>query len=266
MDISKRLNDNTRSRTTRSSIIEINYGLNQRLTLTGVVPFIRQERKVQSFGGTEDLTVASGLGDIVFLVKYRLIDNFKNPNLEWVIGAGPKFPTGRTDHTNNEGLVLAADMQPGSGSLDGIFWSYFQKSKFIVPNLSLMAVTTFRYSGENKNYNETQTYKFGNEFQASLGLNYSLFAKWPIDVFSYLRYRKQAEDLIDGNTFPSSGGQWIYAIPGININFAPRLSVRLSGDFPIYRKLKGTQLTTSYKFTAAVLYRLPLKKRKLIIN
>jgi len=39
----------------------------------------------------------------------------------------------------------------------------------------MAATTVLRYSGENKNYNTTQTYKFGNEFQFNLGLNYNYF-------------------------------------------------------------------------------------------
>ncbi len=264
MDGSEFLIDDTRSRTTHSAMAEINYGLSSRFSLTAVVPFIRQERSIRSFGGTNDFTATQGMGDAVLLVKYRILNPAKRPNSEWVVGAGPKFSTGRTDYVNNDGFTLAADMQPGSGSLDGIFWSYFQKRQVISPNLSLMAVTTYRYSGENKSYNNTQVYRFGNEFQFNVGWNYSLFISRPVDVFAYVRYRRQAEDLIDGNIFPGSGGQWISIIPGININFNPWLSVRLSGDAPIYRKLQGTQLTTSYRLTAAILYTIPFKEKILI--
>ncbi|MBN1987714.1 MAG: transporter [Prolixibacteraceae bacterium] len=267
VDISEQLDDQTRSRITHSSIIEVNYGLTNRFSLTGVLPFIRQERNIQAFGGTEDFTAAQGLGDVVLLAKYRLINPEKGSDIDWVVGAGPKIPTAKTDFTNNQGLVMAADMQPGSGSLDGIFWSSFQKNRFLKnPNLGLVAVTTFRYSGKNRNYNDSQTYQFGNEFQFNLGLNYSLFVKRQVDVFAFFRYRKQAEDLIDGGVFPSSGGQWVYAIPGVNIRFSPDLSLRLSGDIPLYRKLDGTQLTTSYKLTAAVLFNLPLKKKSMFTN
>jgi len=267
VSFSEKLDDNTRSRTTQSSIMELNYGLNKRFSVTGVVPFIRQTRTIQGFENNVDFIAVQGLGDVVILAKYRLIDSENSSDIEWVIGAGPKISTGKTNFTNNQGLVLPADMQSGSGSLDGIFWSYFLKSRlFKNPNLGLAAVTTFRYSGENRNYNTTQTYKFGNEFQFNLGLNYSFFAKVPVDVFTFLRYRKQSEDLIDGGVFPSSGGQWIYAIPGVNINFSPGFSFRLSGDIPVYRKLDGTQLTTSYKLTAAVLFNIPFKKDNLIIH
>lgn len=267
VSFSEILDDDTRSRKTHSSIFEMNYGLTQRFSVTGVVPFIRQTRTIQGFEGNKDFTAAQGLGDLVLLAKYRLINPENSSNIEWVIGAGPKIPTGKTNFTNNQGLVLPADMQSGSGSLDGIFWSYFLRSRlFKNPNLGLAAVTTFRYSGENKNYNTTQTYKFGNEFQFNLGLNYSFFAKVPIDIFAFVRYRKQAEDLIDGGVFPSSGGQWVYAIPGVNINFSPGFTFRLSGDIPVYRKLDGTQLTTSYILTAAVLFNIPFKNDNLIIH
>lgn len=267
VSFSEKLDDNTRSRTTQSSIIELNYGLTQRFSLTGVVPFIKQTRTIQAYKGIEDYTATQGLGDVVFLIKYRLLNTKKHTRVDWVIGGGPKLPTAKTEFTNNQGLVLPADMQPGSGSLDGIFWSYFLKSRFLNnPNLGLAAVTAFRYSGENKNYNTTQTYQFGNEFQFSLGLNYNFFLKWPVDIFTFARYRFQDEDLIDGGVFPSSGGQWVYVIPGVNINFSPLWSMRLSGDIPVYRKLEGTQLTTSYKLTAAILFNISFKKNDLVIH
>ena len=258
MDISERLDDQTRSRTTQSTILEMNYGLYNRFSITGVLPFVRQARTIQGFEDREEFTAVQGIGDVVLLAKFRMLKPDINSTIDWIVGAGPKIPTARTDFTNNQGLTLAADMQPGSGSLDGILWTNFMKSRlFNQPNLGLVSVITYRYSGANNNYNGLQTYRFGNEFQFNLGLNYSLFAHWPIDVYSFLRYRSQTEDLIDGGKFPSSGGKWVYAIPGINIQFSPNWSFRLSGDVPLYRKLDGTQLTTSYKLTAAVLFNIP---------
>jgi hypothetical protein len=267
MDVSERLDDQTRTRTTQSTILEMNYGLNNRVSITGVLPFIRQARNIEGFEGRKEFTAVQGIGDVVLLAKFRMLKPDINSTIDWIVGAGPKIPTARTDFTNNQGLTLAADMQPGSGSLDGILWSNFMKSRlFNQPNLGLVSVITYRYSGANKNYNGSQTYRFGNEFQFNLGLNYSLFAHWPIDVFSFIRYRSQTEDLIDGGKFPSSGGKWVYAIPGANIQFSPNWSFRLSGDVPLYRKLDGTQLTTSYKLTAAVLFNIPFNDNDIIIQ
>lgn len=265
MDGSEFLIDDTRSRTTHSAILEINYGLSTRFSIATVFPVIRQERNIRSYGENRDFTATQGLGDMALLLKYRAIDPNKYSEWEWVLGAGPKFPTGKTTFTNNQGLALAAEMQPGSGSMDVLFWSFLQKHNLGHPNLSIMAVTTLRYSGENRNYNQTQVYRFGNEFQLNLGGNYSTYLNWPIDLFTWFRYRTQGEDLIDGHEFPGSGGQWVFFIPGANIHFHPNLSLRLSGDIPVYRHLKGTQLTTSYRLTMALSYNLPLRKESILV-
>ncbi len=254
MDGSEYLGDNTRQRVTQSALLEINYGLSERWGIAGVLPYIRQERIIKSSVNPDDFSKAQGMGDALLLLKYRLLNSEFPSQWEWVAGAGPKLPSGRTDHTGNNGFVLAADMQAGSGSFDGILWSYLQRSRFLTNNLSVAGVTMYRYSGNHKRYNRSQTYRFGNEFQASLGLNYSVFAYWPVTFFNFLRYRSQTPDLTDGAVFPGSGGKWIYTIPGVNIDFSKSHSLRLSVDIPLYRKLDGTQLTTSWKFTAALLF------------
>jgi hypothetical protein len=72
------------------------------------------------------------------------------------------------------------------------------------------------------------------------------------------QYRIQTEDLVDGGVLPSSGGTWVYGIPGLSFGVLPNTSLRISGHVPLYRKLNGTQLSTSYKITAALVFSLPL--------
>lgn len=263
--VSERLEDDTRTRTTQSGILELNYGLNRRFSLTTVLPVVRQTRSITGYDGSEDFTAVQGLGDVVFLLKYRLRGADISTPFQWVIGAGPKLPTGKTDFTNTQGLTLAADMQPGSGSLDGIAWSFLQKDRLFISNLGVTSVLTYRYTGTNKNYNDAQHYRFGNEFQFSLGANYNIVAGLPISLFLFGRYRHQSPDFIDGNVFPSSGGQWVYAIPGVNIQFLNGISMRMSAEWPLFRKVEGTQLTTGYKFTVAVSATIPTQKKKVII-
>lgn len=256
------LDDDTRARQTNSLLMEVNYGISERFSVAAVVPYITQIRTINGFEGVQEVTRTQGLGDLVFLLKYRVTPSTNDFNHTWVVGAGPKLPTGRTDFTNNNGLILPADMQPGSGSLDGFFWSYYQKNALFLPTLSLVNVVTFRKSGQNDSYNGSQTYEFGDEFQFNLGLNYNVFAvRWPVDFFVFGRYRSQTEDFIDGNVFPSTGGKWIYLIPGVNVGFHPDFALRMTTDIPISRKLDGTQLTTSSKFTFSLFFNLALNKR-----
>ncbi|MBD3630612.1 transporter [Cyclobacterium sp.] len=266
MDGNALLSDDTRSRLTRSFLMEVNYGIHGRFALTLVLPFVRQERSIREYNNQIGFTRAQGLGDMVFLLKYRMLNPLKHPNREWLIGAGPKIPTGRTDFKNNQGLTMVADMQPGSGSLDGMFWSFYQQSKFLTPSMSLLGILTYRASGKNRNYNQTQVYQFGNEFQANLGVNYNLFVHWPMDVFVFGRYRSQTVDLVDGNTFPGSGGKWVYLIPGLGVHFNPDLSLRAWADFPLYRSLNGSQLTTSYKYSLSLFFNISKKSKAPVFN
>lgn len=255
--VSERLEDDTRRRTTQSGILELNYGLNQRFSLTAVLPVIRQTRSIIGFEGSDDFNAIQGLGDFAFLLKYRIFTATVTSPFQWVIGAGPNVPTGKTDFTNRQGLTLAADMQPGSGSWDGIVWSYLQKDRLFIPNLGVTSVLTYRYSGTNKDYHDVQHYRFGNEFQLNLGANYNFVAGIPISLFLFGRFRHQTPDYIDGNRFPSSGGLWIYTIPGVNIQFMNGISFRISSEWPLLRWVEGTQLTTGYKFSAALSVTIP---------
>lgn len=260
MAYSSLLEDDTRRRKTQSVLLEVNYGLSDRFAITALIPTIRQERSIADIQGGREITTGEGLGDIMLLLKYRLINPAKNSDWDWVAGAGPMLPTGRADLRNNQGFVMQADMQPGSGALSAMFWSYAQKSHVFHPNLSLIFISTYRYSGTNNSYNFTQSYRFGNELQLNLGVNYNLFTFWPTDLFLYGRYRHQGPDIIDDGVFPGSGGTWTFIVPGININFNPDFSFRLSADLPLYRFMEGTQLTTSYRITGALFFNIPLKK------
>lgn len=266
MDAKTVLEDDTRSRLTRSALLEVNYGIHERFALAIVLPYVRQERSIREYNNQIGFTSAQGLGDMVFLLKYRMLNPQTNPDSEWLVGAGPKIPTGRTGFKNNQGLTMVADMQPGSGSVDGMFWTFFQRSKFLLNSMSLLGILTYRASGKNYGYNQSQVYQFGNEFQANLGINYNLFVHWPMDVFVFGRYRSQTVDLVDGNTFPGSGGKWIYAIPGLSVHFSPDLSIRAWADFPLYRSLNGSQLTTSYKYSLSLFFNLGKKAREPIYN
>ncbi len=265
MDGTELLQDDTRSRTTHAAMLEVNYGLSSRFSLAALVPFIQQERNIKGFEQGREFTSTRGLGDVVLLLKYRMLNPATTPGTEWVLGAGPKLPTAHTRHTNNNGLLLPADMQPGSGSLDGILWSFFQHDQIFYPALSFISVATYRYSGANNSYNQSQSYRFGNEFQFNLGMNYHFFLNRPIDAFSFLRYRQQGEDHIDGSVFPGSGGQWLYWVPGLAVNFTPDISVCLSAAVPVYHKLKGAQLTTTYRFTIALSYAINPKQPMVVV-
>ncbi|MCH8332079.1 MAG: hypothetical protein IH946_12030, partial [Bacteroidetes bacterium] len=126
----RHLDDDTRYRSTHSLLLEGSYGFHKRWSATVMLSAVRQERTINVFG-TQNLTVGQGLGDAVILIKYNLLEPENRSGREIVIGAGPKIPLGASDLTNDIGIILPADLQAGSGSLDGILWGSFSQYRFI---------------------------------------------------------------------------------------------------------------------------------------
>ncbi|MEX2594821.1 MAG: transporter [Anditalea sp.] len=260
------LNDNLRKRTTHSLLLEVNYGIYKNLALTGVFSFVRQGREIQTVFDESTFTATTGLGDAILLVKYTAINPTKFENYRWTIGAGPKFPIGRTNFTSNQGLALPADMQPGTGAWDLMLWTSFERYHLFVRNFNIATALTYRYTGINKDYFGSQEYQFGNEFSFTLQNTYRFFLGTKIfDAILSFRYRNQAIDQIDGREFPNSGGNFIYILPGLSYNFNPNWSISFSSQLPLYRNVGGTQLATSYKLISSVFWRIK-RKDKININ
>lgn len=257
MNGSDLLNDKTRERATHSLLFEAGYAFNKRFSVSTLFSFVRQERRVTNLSSQQKVLVATeGLGDIVLLLKYAPITNQK---MQWTVGIGPKLPIGRTDFRGENQLILPADLQPGTGAWDGIVWSAFNRYHLFKKNLTFTAVTTIRLTGSNERFDGLQKYEFGDEFQLFFGFtDRYVVGKILVDPLLMFRYRRTTPDKAFDNEIPSTGGSWFYFVPGLNLAVNPNLSLRLSGDIPLYRNLEGTQLTTSYKLTTALFYNLGL--------
>jgi hypothetical protein len=90
------------------------WGFHPNFDLTVILPVVtnRFDAGADSVGGT-------GLGDVVMLIKYRFYrQDSERGTTQASVTAGPKIPVGRTDLTDNNGKLLPAGLQPGSGSTD----------------------------------------------------------------------------------------------------------------------------------------------------
>lgn len=249
---SKRIEDDKRERISNSVLLEATYGLNEKFSLTGLFSFINQRRIISSSLGDENILSSSGFGDVLILIKYELLSKNIFNQRQLALGVGPKIPIGISDKTQN-GILLPADMQPGSGSWDLVFWGYY--SEGFMPDLPLNIFITASYKLNTSNdrfSNSDAGYKFGNEFISSIGAGYRTDT-----IFDYsfsFRFRTTAVDQFDNQEVPNTGGLWIYALPGLNVKITDNLITRLTGQIPLYRNLQGTQLTTSYTLSASIFY------------
>ena len=171
------LEDDSRLRTTSSVLLEGGYGLTKRLTASALLSFVRQTRTIATLSGGSDFTGNAGLGDATFLLRYNLLSDSLAPRSTLLLGAGPKFPLGRTDYTDSRGILLPADLQPGTGSWDAVFVGLYSHLGLLQPTMTFTAIPSYRITGTNDRYNGAQAYRFGNELQVMFGLSDLFSAK-----------------------------------------------------------------------------------------
>ena len=255
---SERLDDVLRKRTVNSLLMEINYGLTNRISLSTLFTFVNQSRTISSLPEITDKLNAGGLSDGIVLVKYNIIPLSLFNQFELTLGAGVKLPFGNST-LRADGILIPADMQPGTGSWDGILWGYASNGFMPAIPLNLFLNVSYRINGTNNRFGENfqQGYIFGNELFMNLGAGYRTDTFF--DFTMMFRFRNTNADQFDGGKLPNTGGTWLYLVPGVNGKISNHFTARLSGQIPLYRNLTGTQLTTTYTASLGLFYNINLK-------
>ncbi len=253
------LENQERERISQTLLLEFNYGFTNKLSFTLLMSYIRQSRTISTLSSLDNSLTASGIGDIVALAKYSLIqfDIFRRQELSF--GIGLKLPTGNSSIKVN-GILIPADMQPGSGSWDTFFWGYYSKGDIFFNNLTLLSSLSYRLNGSNNRFVTSSIgYSFGNEFIGSLGFNFSMSSF--VDFTLLSKFRNTKKDSFGKSEIPNTGGNWLYVIPRFIFYLTPKLSSSFDAEIPIYRRVIGTQLTTTYTASISIFYSINLKER-----
>lgn len=259
-DDAVRIEENSNQRVIHSAIFVANYGISRKLSVGGIMSYMGQELGSVSIDGRKQVDYLYGFGDMILMMKLRLLNPLAYNGWGIYTGIGPKLPTGGSSNISSEGSIYAIDIQTGTGTLDAITWLSLNKSHIFIPNLYLNTGATFRLSGQNRHYRDSLTYRPGNEFQYTAGLSYNFYKGLIFDVFNYVQYRYQLADKLSGEPVDKTGGHWLFASPGIRIYFTQNLSMVATADIPVYRNLNGPQLCTSYRFSVAMTYTIASKK------
>ncbi len=255
-DADKILDDDTRERLTQAWLFQVGYAFNSRWAVDAFIPYVRQQRTIRQIGLSETFTSTRGVGDPTVLVKFKAATLNKGKG-EWWVAVGPKFPLGASDLTDERGITLVADLQPGSGAWDGVLWTRFSHQIAWRSSMSFSSRVIARLTGENDTYLGDQVYEFGNEFQALLSLSDRvLLGTILIDPGLTLRFRHAGRDLNDGELVPNSGGSFLFLAPSVGVQITPSLSLQSRVDLPVYVRVDGTQLAPTYRVNVGLLFRL----------
>lgn len=257
---STRLDNNPRRRNTHSMLLRGVYALNDRFSLFGILSFIRQEEVIMRQSGERGIKQAAGFGDAVLFGQYSLVDR---PALDLLLGAGVQIPVGSVGHIDNEtGLPLNPDLQPGTGSWDGLLGARLSIYHVFKQNLSFTSNITYRLTTPADRYAGRQRYEFGDELRWLTGFSDQFLIGTGIVTPSILvMYRRTQADKTNDFATPNTGGHWLHLRPGLGYAFSPRLNLNVFGEIPLYRQLEGTQLTTSTRFRISMAYAFPGKQQ-----
>ena len=253
-------------RRTHTLMLQTGYSFGKRFSTDFFLPLIRQERRSNV---NNDAETTNGIGDLILLLKYKIIDK-NNHESVLTFGGGVEFPTGQTDLRSSDGTVLLEDFQPGSGSWDGIFWGQFTQVLPFRKSMSFLAQSILKINGKNDASRVppfTTTYQFGNEFQFITGLSDRiLIGKNIFDAALTFRYRHAENDKSKPNNLPqdltpipNTGGEWVFINPSITHWFSTDFSINFNIELPLYANIGGTQVTPTFRLNAGIFYRFSKK-------
>jgi hypothetical protein len=220
--------------------LQMELGLAPFVSLLLSFPYSDKSREITVRTGTGDQQTAlfrgTGAGDVTVLAKYQLISPGIVSPFELAVGGGASLPTGSFTQ-EQDGSQLSIDLQPGTGAVSVIGWMFALRS---VPSVgvTVSAAVQYRYSGTN-----FDGYRLGDELVVNTGGEYQLTSY--LRSALHVRARFAGQDYANRRVLNATGGTYYDLMPGLTYAEGPSV-VRAFGQLPLYRNVRGIQLTLSY--------------------
>jgi hypothetical protein len=245
------LNVNRIETTTRTATLDLNYGLTDRLGIQVAIPYKHVESDAQIAGLTTVPYSERGLGDIRATLKYNVLPTLRSMV---VLGVGVDFPTGDYGRLATENSLAESTLQIGRGNF-GVVPMIYQTYELIPHRVNQFALASYRYTAKN-----SDGYKFGDEVNASLGLNIIPLESTPWLVLTQqVNFRWMQNDAMDASLFqinqggapilldpavkfraiPTTGSTYVAYSPGIMVNVFNFASAYFIAQIPVHRDFNG---------------------------
>ncbi len=246
------LNVNRIETTTRTATLDLNYGLTERLGIQVSIPYKHVESDAQIGGLTPVPYSERGLGDIRATLKYNVLPTLRSMV---VLGVGVDFPTGSYGRFAQGNTLAESTLQIGRGNF-GVVPMIYQTYELIPHRVSQFALASYRYTAKN-----SDGYKFGDEVNASLGVNVVPLESTPWLVLTQqVNFRWMQNDAMDASLFqfnpgtgasilldpavkfravPTTGSTYVAYSPGIMVNAFNFASFYFIAQIPVHRDFNG---------------------------
>ena len=237
--------------TTRTATLDLNYGLTERLGIQVAIPYKHVESNAQIGGLTPVPYSEGGLGDIRATLKYNVLPTLRSMI---VLGVGVDFPTGSYGKFAQGTTLAESTLQIGRGNF-GVVPMIYQTYELIPHRVNQFASVSYRHTFKN-----SDGYKFGDDVNASLGLNVIPLEQTPWLVLTQqFNFRWTQNDAMDASLFlfnpggapilldptvkfravPTTGSTYVAYSPGIMFNVFNFASAYFIAQIPIYRDFNG---------------------------
>ncbi len=240
------------------------YGFSPRLKAFVTIPHIRNTMDMSRFMSmgmgmpswmVHAMKPTMGLGDITVMALYRIyVNNDVMPTSVVAAGLGVKTPTGSSTEKSAAGKFVHAHMQPGTGSWDPLFSVIC--TKMLNPFL-FQADAAYQLTTRN-----SEGYEFGDSFDLDLFGKYAVTRSFTVTGGLTYFHTNMASDRFGNYTDLSSilddpantGGESIWFSPGIQIQPLRNGIIDMKVQFPLWERVNGVQLVSSYRILAGVSY------------
>jgi hypothetical protein len=217
-----------------------------------------------------------GFGDTTLLGQYRFYNNVQS-GLSAAVLFGFKAPTGSTSRRDSAGALFEAELQPGSGSWDGLLgaaltkrlgrWSVDVSGLYVLAGTGTQQTNlgdrflfgtalSYRLVGASGSSKDIELHDYCMKPQNQLqehclyhaNHDHSEMMKTPYTVDLVLELNGEWHDKqrIAGVPDPNSGGTTVYLSPGVRVG-VDRFSSFLSVGVPILNQTYGIQSKADYR-------------------
>lgn len=240
------------------------YGFSPKFSAFVTIPYVRNTMDMVTVMDMGDMGIGvtkhamepvKAIGDVTVMGLYRIYtDEEIRPTDAITLGVGVKTPTGSSTKKTAGGRFVHAHMQPGTGSWDPLISLIYTKT---ANPFLFQADITYQIAARNSN-----GYKFGDSLSANLTGKYALSSSFNVTGgLAYLHLDRASDregkytDLTSVMDDPANtGGDSIWLSPGIQILPLRDTMIDLKVQFPVWERVNGVQLVSSYIILVGISY------------
>ena len=245
--------------------VAVSYGVTDDFTVGIRLPFIyRNDIKEPEHGhGAEhdddddddelaeivQLGDVEGIGDLSVFGEYRFYKN-EGTNIAAIFGF--KAPTGKTNRNSDQGERLELELQPGSGSWDGMVGAAFTQEMGV---FSLYSSVLYTFVTEGKQHTD-----LGDIFTYNTALSYRVLGqqgqsylppKFALDLIAEVNGEWRDKEKTRGHRDDNSGGNLVYISPGVRLSMPYNSSLGFSFGVPVVKDTNGDQVEPDYRLVTS---------------